>query len=111
MDTYFGRMEEILKAILKVQTAKYNAKNAARDAVEFYLNSSQCSSQEYLLMYNHFASLNNMIHLDNTEDIYTTKNDFPAFVDYILKIEDNCYSHIYKMILETIVEEVTEGVD
>ena len=101
-------MKEILKAVLNVQNASYNAKNAAHDMVEFYLN-SMCSGHDYLTMYNHFASANNMRQLDNVEEIFTEKNDFPAFVDYILKIEDNSYSHIYKIILESIVEEVTEG--
>ncbi len=95
-------MKKILKAIL-------NSETIARNAIDFYLNSMDCSESDYLAIYNHFASANNTEQLASVEEIYTEKNRYATLVDYILKANDNYYIGIYKMILEAITEKTMEG--
>lgn len=97
-------MKEILKAIL-------NSENIARNTIDFYLNSMDCSESDYLAIYNHFASSNNTEQFASVEEIYTEKNHYAALVDYILKADDNYYIYIYKMILEAITEKAMEGMN
>ncbi len=97
-------MKEILKAII-------NSEAIARNAVDFYLNSTCCSESDYIAIYNHFASANNTEQLASVEDVYTEKNRYAALVDYILKADDDYYLDIYKMIFNAITEKAMEGMN
>lgn len=95
-------MKEILNAIL-------NSEAIARNTIDFYLNSMDCSESDYLAIYNHFAIANNSEQLASVDEIYTEKNRYAALLDYILKANDDYYMNIYKMILEAITEKAMEG--
>lgn len=97
-------MKEILKAIL-------NSENIAKNTIDFYLNSMDCSESDYLAIYNHFASANNAEQLASVNEIYTEKNRYVSLVDYILKADDDYYIDIYKMIFEDITKKAMEGMN